>query len=105
MQAGTLNEIIQLYRTVTVINDYGERSETLEQKYTTRANVSWDSGNLTDTNDEIFHAYTKTFRMRSYVPIVETDVIQWQNNKFRILSIEHRRESNEIIVRAELINE
>lgn len=105
MNAGTLNEIIQLYRCVTYINEYSERTETLELKYTTRANVSWDSGNRSDSNDEIHYIYMKTFRVRSYVPVVETDTIVWQNTKYRILSIEHRRESNEIIIKAEIINE
>lgn len=105
MNAGTLNEIIQIYRTDTVINEYAERYETLVLKYTTRANVSFDSGSRSDSNEEIHHVYDKTFKVRSYVPIVETDIIVWQSHKFRILSIEHRREDNNIIIRAEIINE
>lgn len=105
MNAGILNEVIQLYRSVTVVNTYGERYETLELKYTTRANVSWDSGDRNDINDEIQYSYYKTFRIRSYVPIVETDTIVWQSKKYRINTLEYRRQANEIVVKAKLINE
>ena len=105
MNAGILNELIQIYRSVTVTNDYGERSETYELKYTTRANVNWDSGSRIDSNEEIQYTYEKTFRIRSYVPIVETDIIKWQDNDYRILTLERRRQTNEIIVKTRLINE
>ena len=79
MNAGILNEVIQIYRPETIINDYGERAETYTLKYTTRANVNWDSGNRSELNDEIQYAYNKTFRVRSYVPVTEVDIIKWHN--------------------------
>ena len=49
----------------------------------------------------------KTFTVRSYIPVDEKDEIHWQNKKYRIISVEHRKELsfNGILIRTELINE
>lgn len=105
MKAGLLDEIIEIYKSEIVVNEYGEREEQFIKKCSTRAYVSWSGGNRSITNDEIFHTYTKTFTVRSYIPVVETDIIKWQNNNYRIITIEHRKGYNGIIIIAELINE
>lgn len=105
MRAGPLNEIIDILSPVEVVNDYGERVETFVKTYTTRAGVSWDSGSRTIENDEIVHNYSKTFTVRSYVPVSEKDQISWQDNLYRIITIEKRRTFNGKLIRTELINE
>lgn len=105
MKAGPLNEIIEILSPTQIINDYGEREETFIKTYDTRAGVSWDSGNRVIENDEIFHNYTKTFTVRSYVPVNENCHIKWQDNYYRIITIEKRRTFNGKLIRAELINE
>jgi head-tail adaptor len=107
MRAGILNELIDIYEPVEEINEYGERLFTWKLKYTTRASVSWDSGSRNIENSEIVNNYTKTFTVRSYVPVTEKDEIHWQEKKYRIISVEHRKELsfNGILIRTELINE
>lgn len=107
MRAGMLNELIDIYSPVESINDYGERTFDWEKTYTTRANVSWDSGSRNIENNEIVNNYSKTFTVRSYVPVTEKDEIYWQDKKYRIISVEHRKDLsfNGILVRTELINE
>lgn len=105
MKAGRLTEIIDIYRDQGITNDYGERNEFWNKIYTTRANVSWDSGSRDIENAEIFHNYTKTFTMYPYVDVKDDDRIFWQKHFYRILSIERRREANMCLVRAELVNE
>ena len=107
MRAGILNDVIEIWTPTETINDYGERTLTWTKKYTTRANVSWDSGSRTMENSEIVNNYTKTFTVRSYVPVVEKDEIHWQEKKYRIISVEHRKELsfNGILIRTEMINE
>ena len=72
---------------------------------TTRAKVEYNTGARTKENDEIVFNYQKTFNLRSYVPVVDTSQIEWQNKRYRVLSVEKRRENNDLIVIAELINE
>ena len=105
MIAGRLNEIVSIYKPVQNINEYGEHVETFVLEYTTRAKVDHNSGNRSNTNDEIVYNYQKTFNVRSYVPVLDTYQIEWQGKRYRILSTEKRREYNDIIIHAELINE
>lgn len=105
MIAGRLNEVVKIYNVVSTVNDYGERVETYSLAMTTRARVDFNSGNRTNQNDEIVFNYQKTFNVRSYVPVYDTSHIEWQGKMYRVLSVEKRREYNDIVVVAELINE
>lgn len=105
MIAGRLNEIIKIYKPQEVINEYGEREVEFVYSYTTRAKVEYNNGNRLNENNEIVFNYNKTFNVRSYVPVMETCQIEWQNNRYRILTLEHRREYNDILINTELINE
>lgn len=105
MKAGLLNEIINIYSHLQSINKYGEVTSYPVLKTTTRANVSWNTGTRSIENDEIVYGYTKTFTVRSYVDISNTDIIEWQDMRYRIISIENRRGYNGKIILAELINE
>lgn len=104
MIAGRLNEIVDIYSPVTKTNRYGERESTFELKYTTRARVENTSGSRGEQNSEIVFSYTYNFTLRSYVPVGETDQIEWQGNRYRILTLQKRREYNDIFVQAEKIN-
>lgn len=105
MIAGRLNEVINILTPTEVINEYGERKTTLANTYTTRARVEYNNGSRRNENDEIVFDYSKTFTTYPYVPVDETSVIEWQKKQYRILTIEYRREYNELIINTELINE
>lgn len=105
MIAGRLNEVVKIYNVESTVNDYGERIEDYVLSMTTRARVDFNSGNRTNENDEIVYNYQKTFNVRSYVPVTDTSRIEWQEKMYRVLSVEKRREYNDIVVIAELINE
>lgn len=105
MIAGRLNEIVSVWKPTTQINDYGERVETWVKVYDTRARVEYTGGRRAIENDEIWNPYSKRFELRSYVPIDEQCQIKWQNQMWRILTIERNREFNNIIINAELVNE
>lgn len=105
MIAGRLNEVIKIYKPVQTINEYGEREETFEYAYTTRAKVEYNNGSRMNENNEMVFNYNKAFNVRSYVPLVETYQIEWQDKRYRILTLEFRREYNDIVINTELINE
>lgn len=105
MMAGQLNEVIKLYHPVTIVNDYGEREETFEFLCETRAKKESTSGTRVTENNEIVFNYNKKFYVRSYVPVQETYRIEHDNKMYRILSVDHRREYNDIEIDTELINE
>lgn len=100
-----MNEVVTVYTPVETVNEYGERTTEYVETYTTRAKVEYNNGNRVNENDEIVFSYTKRFLVRSYVPVTETCQIEWQEKRYRILTLEHRREYNDIVINTELINE
>lgn len=105
MQAGRLTETIEIHNPQFNINEFGEQTEQYMYHCTTRAQVIHNSGNRTISNDEILHDYTKTFKIRRYIKISDISLILYNNKKYRVLSIEDNRHTNEKTVIAELINE
>lgn len=103
--AGQYNEVIMIYKSIETVNDYGERQITTQLDYTTRAKVEETSGSRQNENNEIVYDHLKTFYVRSYVPITDTSIIEFDNRKWRVISIDKRREQNDIKIVTELINE
>ena len=105
-RAGLLTKIIKILTPTTTVNEYGEQIQEYNLKYTTRARVLHDSGSRTNENGEIFYPYQKTFNIRSYVPITEFDLIEFESKRYRVITIENRIEDqNDKLVITELINE
>lgn len=105
MIAGRLNEVVKIYKPMETINEYGESEFEFVYAYTTRAKVEYNTGNRLNENNELVFSYNKTFNVRSYVPLLETYQIEWQGKRYRILTLEFRREYNDIVINTELINE
>lgn len=105
MEAGYLNDIIDIYKMSSSKNEYGEQTESYDLKTTVRAHVRQISSNRTDDNNEIFYGYVKEFIVRYHVAVDEFDQIQWNNHKYRILNINKDRTFQRIVIDAELINE
>ena len=105
MMAGQYNEIIKIYKTVETINDYGEREMTQVFVFKTRAKHEATSGTRNNENNEIVYDHTKTFYVRSYVPVTDTSIIEFEDKKYRVISIDKRKENNDIKIVTDLINE
>lgn len=105
MFAGQFNEIIKIYKSIETINEYGEREITTQLDYTTRAKVEETSGTRQNENNEIVYDHLKTFYTRSYAPVTDTSIIEFDGRKWRVISIDRRKEHNDIKIVAELINE
>lgn len=105
MMAGQLTENVKVYSSEEKENEYGERTTILIYQTSTRAKLESSSGNRTTENNEIVYDYTKTFYVRSYVPISDTTVIEYEGKKYRLLTYEKRKTNNDIKIVTELINE
>lgn len=104
MKASDLEERIEIWeRTVDRVGG-GAGNESYTLKCSTRARVNYASGNRTVDNQEIFYDVNRTFFVRYYVPVVETDEIRWKGQRWQILSIDKNREYNDIIIQTSLIN-
>lgn len=105
MQAGKLNKVIQLLTPTVSVNEYGEQVQSYKVRKETRASVDYAGGSRGISNDEIVYSYQKEFKVRNHVDVAETDIIQYNNKKWRILSIEPIPEWQEKKINTELINE
>ena len=99
MKASDLKERIKIYSLRTTATVYGDTHDEYVFKYTCRARVNYASGNRTVENDAIFYAVDREFIVRSYVPVKDTDIIIWNDEQWRILSIDNSKLLNDIIIR------
>lgn len=105
MQAGLLNEKIELYRFIKVKNEYGELVTQTEKVRDCRAKVSHLSGSRTVRAEEIQYPYTKQFVVRIHIDIDENMWIKWRGKFYRVLSIDPNRELQQKTIIAEIVNE
>ena len=105
MQAGLLKDIIELYKPSLTKNEFGEQIQEYIRVCETKSQVKFNSGNRGISNDEVVVNYTKIFLVRYYIQVNENYQIQWNNHRYRILSIEENRQHNYKQIIAELINE
>jgi head-tail adaptor len=105
MQAGLLNRQIEVYKAVTLTNTVGSTTTKWTKIFETRANVRQTGMNRAQQVNEIFYPTTREFIIRSYHHIDEFHRIKYQNNFYRIMSIDRRRETNDILIIADLVNE
>ena len=105
MRAGLLTEDIEITRPVESKNEFGEKVLTYEQFYTTKARPIYGGGNRAQENGEILYNYNLSFEIYDYVQVKDTDHILYEENEYRILSIEHNKHQMKKIVRVEKVND
>lgn len=87
MEAGKLkNRIVFLERNITQ-NEFNEQSVEYNTYKETRAQIIYKQGNKVIENDEIIQTYNPTFIVRYYLQVNETMLIEYNNIRYRILSI------------------
>lgn len=105
MVAGRYNERIEILKAHSEKTAVGSTTIEWLPEVTTRANVVYNNGNRTIAEGEVFWPISKTFIVRSYVPVTEQDRILFQDKQYRILSVDKRRDYNDIEIHSELVNE
>lgn len=103
MRTGDLRDRIRIYNLVTSGTPYGDTHIEYHFRCTCRARVNYSSGNRTVDNDAIFYSVDRQFIVRSYVPVNDTDIIVWNDQYWRVLTIDHNKTYNDIIITTEKI--
>lgn len=104
MRAGLLIEPVTIKKAEIKKNEYGQEETVWNDYLSTRANVSYKTGNRVTENNEIINTYTVDFTVRSYHKIDEFMRICWNGNIYRILSINRDKKKQSITIAGELIN-
>ena len=104
MNSALLKHKIEIYRLNTKPTDYG----TIEAEYdfyrTTRAHIMFNSETSVTANGEIFYPTTRTFVVRLNNDVVEQDRIKWNNEWWKIVSINRNDYYNNIEIITEKVN-
>nr|DAT22610.1 MAG TPA: putative head-tail adaptor [Caudoviricetes sp.] len=106
MRTGLLRDVISIYRTEILQDDFGGSSNQHRLLTTTRTNVGYKTGSREVVNDEIVYTYQVTFEVWQYVNIQEhTDYIMYKDKKYRVLSVIPVPTQQKKVIETELINE
>ncbi len=105
MRAGLLNEVITILRNEVITDEYGANKIEWNEFVTTRANITYNSGNRITENSEIVFTTAVDFTIRTYHKVEPKMRILYRDNLYRIMSIEVDMQKQKQIIKTELINE
>ena len=105
MNSALLKHPIEIYALVTTKTQYGTIKTEYTKKYDTRSHIIFNSENQVISEGEIFYPINRTFVVRSYVPVTETDRIKWDNKWWKILSINKNDYYGNIEIMTTIVNE
>lgn len=105
MRCGLLKDKIDIYRPISTQNEFGEMVQEYKPWYCTRSWIVSNGGSRTLLDNEIFYSNRKIFELHQYVDVNETDIIHYDNKKYRILSIDLDRNQMKKVIMTELIDE
>ena len=78
MEAGKLTQRIEFQRLIVETDDFGHEKYSYEPAFSTRADITYNTGDRLIDNSEIFYDNTLTFKCRFYCPIEDTMRIKHQ---------------------------
>lgn len=104
MAAGKKKYIIEIQRLQAEKMPDGSIKEVYVEHLKLKAELKFNSGNVSVINDEIFGSNSITFQTYKR-DIILTDIIIFQGNKYAINSINPLSYSNELVINCSLINE
>lgn len=104
MAAGKKKYIIEIQRLQSEKMPDGSIKEVYVEHLKLKAELKFNSGNVSVINNEIFGSNSITFQIYKR-DIILTDIIIFDGNKYAINSINPLQYSNELVINCSLINE
>lgn len=103
--SGNLTEELAFYRITETqsASGYKHTDETL--MFTCRAERTKNREKYTVDAEELFHTNELTFRLRLRREVVETDIVKYKDEKYRIISLQPWPRENEMVIIIAKINE
>lgn len=103
--SGTLTERLTFFHIVETQTESGYKESSEVQYFSCRADRLKNKENYVINADELFHFPQLTFKLRYYKPIKETDIVVYEDERYRITSLDKNSLDNEITIILEKINE
>ena len=104
MAAGKKKFTIEIQRLQAEKMPDGSIKEVYVEHLKLKAELKFNSGNVSVINDEIYGSNSITFQTYKR-DIILSDIIIFQNNKYAINAINPLQYSNELVINCSLINE
>lgn len=105
MNAALLKNPIEIHELVVDKTDYGTVNKSYRYKCRTKAFVQFNSESQVVSEGEIYYPINRTFIVRSYIPVVETDAIKFEDKMWKVISINKNIYYNNIEIQTTLINQ
>lgn len=102
--SGTLTETLNFYRVVETQSESGFKKTEERFLFSTRAYRTKNKENYEVDAKELFHVTELKFQFR-YRDVKETDIVVYNGERYRIISIDPYRAQNQITIVIAKINE
>lgn len=103
--SGQLTEILKFYRVVETQSESGFKSTEEIFMFRVRAERLKNKMEFGVDADEIFHSSSLTFRLRYRREISETNIVEYEGQRYRIISIDKYVPDNQLTIILDKINE
>lgn len=105
IQSGLLTETLQFYETVETQSKSGYKSTEQIFKLKVRAQRTKNKEKYIEDAGELFHTSELTFKLRYRKEIKDTDIVVYEDEKYRITSLDKFKEANQLTIILSKINE
>ena len=103
--SGQLTEILKFYKVVEVQSESGFKHPEETYMFQMRAERLKNKENYVVDAEELFHSSELRFRLRYRKAIEETNIVEYEGQRYRITSLDKYNEDNQITIILSKINE
>lgn len=105
IQSGLLTETLHFYEQVETQSESGFKATEEVFKFKVRAQRTKNKEKYLTDAEEIFHTSELTFKCRYRKEIKDTDIVVYENERYRITSLDKFKEANQLTIILAKINE
>ena len=105
ISSGLLTETLHFYEVIETQSDSGFKHTDEVFKFKVRAQRTKNKEKYTIDAEELFHSSELTFKCRYRKEIKETDIVVYENQRYRITSLDKYKEANQLTIMLSKINE
>ncbi len=105
IESGQLTHTLDFYKVVETQSASGFKTTTEVFMFSVRAERTKNLENFVVDASELFHSSSPTFRLRYRKEIDETNIVVYEGQRYRVISLNVWKKDNEITIILEKINE
>ena len=103
--SGQLTEILKFYKVVETQSESGFKHSEEVFMFQVRAERIKNKENYVVNADELFHSSELRFRLRYRREIEDTNIVEYEGDRYRITSLDKYMEENQLTIILQKINE